>query len=152
MRTRWVHPLSQSCRLALWRNVRFVHDPLIVLLRLLSSLSCRREVGASWTDVAVMTDAVMTDRVITLGAGSGGPAAEGAGLVARPLPLGELALVVALLSCARGLHYDMPLRVWLRSRCPCGYSCVERRKQHRPGIATGTNDINHSTHKSTNQP
>ena len=62
--------------------------------------SCRREVGASWTDVAV-----------TLVAGIGGPAAGVAGLVARPLPLGEMARVVAQLGCDRGLHQHVPLRV-----------------------------------------
>ena len=70
------------------------------MLHLLSNPSCRREVGASWTGVAV-----------TLVAGLGGPAAEVAGLVARPLPLGELARVVAQLGCDRGLHQHVPLRV-----------------------------------------
>ena len=49
---------------------------LVVVLHLLSNPSCRREVGALWTDVAV-----------TLVAGIGGLAVEVAGLVARPLPL-----------------------------------------------------------------
>ena len=78
---------------------RFGRDLLVVVLHLLSTPSCRREVGASWTDVAV-----------TLVAGTGGPAAEAAGLVARPLPLGE-ARVVAQLGCDRGLHQHVPLRV-----------------------------------------
>ena len=41
------------------------------------------------------------------------PAAEVAGLVARPLPLGEMARVVAQLGCDRGLHQHqhVPLRV-----------------------------------------
>ena len=64
---------------------RFGRDLLVVVLHLLSNPSCRHEVGASWTDVAV-----------TLVAGIGGPVAEVAGLVARPLPLGEMARVVAL--------------------------------------------------------
>ena len=38
-------------------------------------------------------------------------AAEVAGLVARPLPLGEMARVVAQLGCDRGLHQHVPLRV-----------------------------------------
>ena len=79
---------------------RFGRDLLVVVLHLLSSPSCRREVGASWTDVAV-----------TLVAGIGGPAAEVAGLVARPLPLGEMARVVAQLGCDRGLHQHVRLRV-----------------------------------------
>ena len=41
----------------------------------------------------------------------GGPAAEVAGLVARPLPLGEMARVVAQLGRDRGLHQHVPLRV-----------------------------------------
>ena len=53
-------------------------DLLVVGLHLLSDPSGRREVGASWSDVAV-----------TLVAGIGGPAAEVAGLVARPLPFGS---------------------------------------------------------------
>ena len=67
---------------------RFGRDLLVIELRLLSNLSCRHEVaiGASWTDVAV-----------TLVAGIGGPGVKVAGLVARPLPLGELARVVAQL-------------------------------------------------------
>ena len=69
-------------------------------MHLLSHPSCRREVGASWTDVAV-----------TLGAGIGCPAAEVAGLVARLLPLGEMARVVAQLGCDHGLHQHVPLRV-----------------------------------------
>ena len=32
-------------------------------------------------------------------------------LVARPLPLGEMARVVAQLGCDRGLHQHVPLRV-----------------------------------------
>ena len=79
---------------------RFGRDLLVVVLHLLSNPSCRREVGASWTDVTV-----------TLVAGIGGPAAEVAGLVARPLPLGEMAHVVAQLGCDRGLHQHVPLRV-----------------------------------------
>ena len=39
------------------------------------------------------------------------PSAEVAGLVARPLPLGEMARVVAQLGCDRGLHQHVPLRV-----------------------------------------
>ena len=70
------------------------------MLHLLSNPSCRREVGASLTDVAV-----------TLVAGIGGPVAEVADLVARPLPLGELARVVAQLGCDCGLHQQVPLRV-----------------------------------------
>ena len=61
------------------RAQRFGHNLLVVVLYLLSNPSSRREVGASWTDVSV-----------TLGAGIGGPAAEMAGLVACPLPLGEI--------------------------------------------------------------
>ena len=34
-----------------------------------------------------------------------------AGFVARPLPLGELAHVVAQMGCDHGLHQHMPLRV-----------------------------------------
>ena len=79
---------------------RFGRDLLVVVLHLLSHPSCRREVGASWTDVAV-----------TLVAGIGGPAAEAAGLVARPSPLGEMARVVAQLGCDHGLHQHVPLRV-----------------------------------------
>ena len=83
------------------RHKRFGRDLLVVVLHLLSNPSCRREVGASWTDVAV-----------SLVAGIGGPAAEMAGLVARPLPLGEMARVVAQLGCYRGLHQPhVPLRV-----------------------------------------
>ena len=78
---------------------RFGRD-LVVVLHLLPNPSCRREVGASWTDVAD-----------TLVAGIGGPAAEVAGLVAHPLPLGELARVVAQRGCDRGLHQHVPLRV-----------------------------------------
>ena len=70
------------------------------MLHLLSDSSCRREVDASWTDVAV-----------TLVAGIGGPAAKVAGLVARPLPLGEMTREVAQLGCDRGLHQHVPLRV-----------------------------------------
>ena len=65
----------------------------------LSNPSCRRKVGAPWTGVAV-----------TLFAGIGGPAAEMFGLVARPLPLRELARVVAL-GCDHGLQQHVPLRV-----------------------------------------
>ena len=82
---------------------RFGRDQLVAVLHLLSNPSCRREVGASWTDVAV-----------TLVAGIGGPAAEVAGFVARPLPLGEIARVatmVAQLGCDRGWHQHVPLRV-----------------------------------------
>ena len=83
---------------------RFGRDLLVVVLHLLSKhiavASCRREVGASWTDDAV-----------TLVAGICGPAAEVAGLVARPLPLGELARVVAQLGCDHGWHRREPLRV-----------------------------------------
>ena len=64
-----------------------------------SHTSCRCEVGASRTDVAV-----------TLVVRIGGPAVEVAGLVARPLPLGELAHVVAQLDCDLGLHRHVPLR------------------------------------------
>ena len=56
--------------------------------------------SASWADVAV-----------TLVAGIVGPSAEVAGLVALPLPLGEMARVVAQLGCDRGLHQHVPLRV-----------------------------------------
>ena len=48
---------------------------------------------------------------VTLVAGIGGPAAEVAGLVARPLPLGEMAREVAQLGCDRGVHQHVPLRV-----------------------------------------
>ena len=50
---------------------------------------------------------------VTLVAGIGGPAADVAGLVARPLPVGEIARVhvVAQLGCDRGLHQHVPLRV-----------------------------------------
>ena len=81
---------------------RFCRDLLVVVLHLLSNSSCCRKVGASWTDVAV-----------TLVAGIGGPAAEVAGMVARPLPLGEMARLVAQLGCDRGLHQHVPLRVQL---------------------------------------
>ena len=70
------------------------------MLHLLSNPSCRREVGASWTDVAVAMVAEI-----------GGPAADVAGLVARPLPLGAMARVVAQLGSDRGLHQHVPLRV-----------------------------------------
>ena len=79
---------------------RVGHDLLVIVLHLLYNSSCRRGVGASWTDVAV-----------TLVVGIGGPAAEVAGLVARLLPLGEMACVVAQLACDRGLHQHVPLRV-----------------------------------------
>ena len=69
---------------------RFGRDLLVVVLHLLSNPSCRHEVGASWTDVAV-----------TLVVGTSGPAAEVAGLVARPLPLGEMARVEAQRSSGR---------------------------------------------------
>ena len=69
------------------------------MLHLLFNPSCRHEVGASWTDVAV-----------TLVAGSGGPVGKVAGLVALPLPLGEMARVVAQLGCDHGLHQHVPLR------------------------------------------
>ena len=52
-----------------------------------------------------------TDVTVTLVAGIVGPAAEVAGLVARPLPLGEMARVLAELGCDRGLHQHVPLRV-----------------------------------------
>ena len=52
-----------------------------------------------------------TDIAGTLVAAIGGPAAKVAGLVARPLPLGEMARVVAQLGCDRGLHQHVPLRV-----------------------------------------
>ena len=80
---------------------RFGRDLLVVVhvLHLLSNPSCRREVGTSWTDVAGTVDA-----------GIGGPAAEVAGLVAHPLPLGEMARVVARVGCDRGLHQHVPLR------------------------------------------
>ena len=70
------------------------------MLHVLCNPSCRREVGASWTDVAV-----------TLISGISGPAAEVAGMVARPSPLGELARVVAQLGCDHGLHQHLPWRV-----------------------------------------
>ena len=73
---------------------------LVVELHLLPNTSCRREVGAAWTDVAV-----------TLVAGICDSAAEVAGWVARPFPLGELARVVAQLGCDHGLHQHVPLRV-----------------------------------------
>ena len=84
---------------------RFGRDLLVVVLHtmlhsMLSKSSCRREVGASWTDVAV-----------TLVAGIRSPAAEVAGLGTRPLPLKEMARVVAQLGCDRGLHQHVPLRV-----------------------------------------
>ena len=41
----------------------------------------------------------------------GTPAAELAGLVARPLPLAQLARVAAQLGCGRGLHQHATLRV-----------------------------------------
>ena len=78
----------------------FGRDLLAVVLHLLSNPSCRRGAGTSWTDVAVI-----------LVAGIGGPTADVAGLVARPLPLGELARVVAQLGCDRGLHLHVPFRV-----------------------------------------
>ena len=58
----------------------FGRDLVVIVLHLTSKPSCRRQVGASWTDIAV-----------TLVAGIGGLLAAVAGLVARPLPLGELA-------------------------------------------------------------
>ena len=70
---------------------RFDRDLLVVVLHLLSNPSCRREVGVSWTDVAV-----------TLVARNGVPAAEVAGLAARPVPLAER--VVAQLGCDGGLR------------------------------------------------
>ena len=79
---------------------RFGRDLLIVLLHLLSYPACRSEVRASWTDVAV-----------NLVAGIGGQAAEVAALVARPLPMGEMARVVAQLGCDRGLHQHVRLRL-----------------------------------------
>ena len=79
---------------------RFGRDRLVVVLQLLSNPSCRREVGASWTDVAG-----------TLLAGIGAPTAEVAGLVSRPLPLGELARVVVQLGCDHSVHTHVPLRV-----------------------------------------
>ena len=69
------------------------------MFHLLSNPSCRREVDASWTDVA-----------IPLVAGIGDPSAEVAGLVAHPLPLAEMARMVAQLGCDRGLHQHVPLR------------------------------------------
>ena len=51
---------------------------------------------------------------VTLVAGIGSPAAEVAGLVARPLPLEEMARVVAQLGCDRGLHQHVPFRVPFR--------------------------------------
>ena len=69
------------------------------MLHLLSNSSGRREVGASWTDVAV-----------TLVAGIGDPAAKVAGLVASLWPMEEMARVVAQLGCDRGLHQHVPLR------------------------------------------
>ena len=80
----------------------FGRDLLVVVLHLLSNPSCRREVGASCTQA---------DIAVTLVAGIGGPAAEMAGLVARPLPLGEMGRVVAQLGCDRGLYQHVPLRV-----------------------------------------
>ena len=79
---------------------RFGRDLLVIVLHLLSNPSCRLEVGASWTDIAV-----------TLVAGIGGLAAEVSGLVARSLPLGELARVVAQLGWDHGLYQRVPLRV-----------------------------------------
>ena len=79
---------------------RFGRDLLVVLLHLLSTPSCRRGVGASWAYVAV-----------TLVVGIGSPMAEVAGLVARPLPLGESARVVAQLGCYSGLHRQRPFSV-----------------------------------------
>ena len=81
---------------------RFGRDLLVVVLHLLSNSSCRREVGASWIDVAV---------TLVVGINIGRPPAEVANLVARPLPLGEMARVVAQLGCDRGLHQHVPLRV-----------------------------------------
>ena len=108
---------------------RFGRGLLVVVLHLLSNSSCRREVGASWSDVAG-----------TLVAGIGGPQAEVAGLVARPLPLGEMARVVAQLGCDRGLHQHVHLRV--QSVPVVGGDTL--RKQHRQGIASDDNTI-HAT-------
>ena len=72
-------------------------DLIAVVLYLLSNPSCRRGVGASLTDVAV-----------TVVAGIGDPAAEGAGLVALPLPVGKLARVAAQLGCDRGCTSRFP--------------------------------------------
>ena len=114
------HPLGQSCQLALWHNV-FGRDLLVLVLHLLSNPSCRREVGASWTDGAV-----------TLVSGIGGPSAELAGLVAHPLPLGETARVVAQLGCDRGLHQ----RVFSRSRLSeVSLSLSMRLCSHTPPIS-----------------
>ena len=77
---------------------RFGRDLLVVVLHLLSDPSGRREVRASWSDVAV-----------TLVAGIGGPAAEVAGLVARPLPSGVG--TCGGTACDRGLRQHVPLRL-----------------------------------------
>ena len=96
---------------------RFGPDLLVVVLHLLSSGSRRCGTEMSWTDVAV-----------TLVAGIGGPSAGVAGLVARPLPLGEMARVVAHLGRDHGLHQRVPLRVCgpgcRRCQCPYGYGDV----------------------------
>ena len=79
---------------------RFGRDLLVVLMHLLSNLSCRHGVGTPWTDDAV-----------TLVAAIGGPAAREAGVAPCPLPSGESAGVVAQLDCDHGLHEHVPLRV-----------------------------------------
>ena len=79
---------------------RFGRDLLVVVLHLLSNPSRCREVGASWTDVAV-----------TLVAGIGGPAAEMSGLVDCPLTLGSWHVWWHSWVVIRGLHQHLPLRV-----------------------------------------
>lgn len=49
--------------------------------------------------------------LLTFAAGTGGSAAMVAGVVARPLHLGQLARVVAQLGCDPGLHWQLPFRV-----------------------------------------
>ena len=100
-----------------------------------------------------------TDVAVTLVAGIGGPAADVAGLVARPLPLGEMARVVAQLGCDRGLHQHVPLRVPVgpgcrRCQCPCGYGYViiqpyipweVKEEVTAPGIILGARREPHGT-------
>ena len=89
---------------------------LVLVLNLLSNPSCRREVGASWTDVAV-----------TLVAGIGGPAAEVAGLVARPFggdgTCGGTAGLWLRLAPARAFESSVGPGC-RRCQCPCGYGYV----------------------------
>ena len=71
------------------------------------------------------------------------------GLVARPLPLGEMARVVAQLGCDRGLYQHEPLRLGVQSVPVVGG--VTRRKQQRPGIAKNDKATAQSKPQ-TNQP